>query len=324
MSTLVAGFQPARRSATNSQSKGVTTMAELNARDAKLVQFLNEAHAKEAELEADLTAHISLTQKAPYKKRLQQHLKETRDHKRRGAQRIKQLGGQASSGMRAPGVPSAIGELAGKGVVAVKGQMGMARAAVTEQAETHLRNAREELREEYVEIGTYTAIEALAKEVGDRETAKLAREIRRDEQKTADYLERLIPQLIKDVVKNEIPREQRSQNGRSRSSRSRSRSTSSRSRSTSSRSRKTSSSSGTTSSSSRSRKTSSRSRKTSTGTRARSTTTSARKTARKAASGARRATKAAATGARSGAKAARTSARRSAAGSRSSSSNGRS
>ena len=51
-------------------------MAELNARDAKLVQFLNEAHAKEAELEADLTAHINLTQKAPYKKRLQEHLKQ--------------------------------------------------------------------------------------------------------------------------------------------------------------------------------------------------------------------------------------------------------
>src|SRR3954467_13510115 len=220
MSTLVAGCQPARRSATNSQSKGVTTMAELNARDAKLVQFLNEAHAKEAELEADLTAHISLTQKAPYRKRLQEHLKETRDHKRRVAQRIKQLGGQATRGVRARGVPNAVGELAGKGVAAVKGQVGMARAALTEQAETHLRNAREELREEYVEIGTYTAIEAFANEVGDKDTAKLARDIRRDEQKTADYLERLIPQLIKDLVENEIPRDQRSQNGRSRSSRS--------------------------------------------------------------------------------------------------------
>src|SRR3954465_6203881 len=218
--------------ARNSQTKGVRTMAELNARDAKLVQFLNEAHAKEAELEADLTAHISLTQKAPYKKRLQQHLKETKDHKRQVAKRIKQLGGgQASSGLRARGVPNAVGELAGKGVAAVKGQVGMARAALTEQSETHLRNAREELREEYVEIGTYTAIEAFANEVGDKDTAKLAREIRRDEQKTADYLERLIPQLIKDVVKNEVPRDQRSQNGRSRSSRS----TSSRSRSTSSR-----------------------------------------------------------------------------------------
>ena len=184
-------------------------MADLNARDAKLVQFLQEAHAKEAELEADLTAHISLTTKAPYKKRLQQHLKETRDHKRRVASRIKQLGGKATN-VTVPGpVPEAVGELAGKGIAAVKGQIGVARAAITEQSETHLRNAREELREEYVEIGTYTAIEALAKEVGDRDTAKLARDIRRDEQRTANYLERLIPQLVKDLVRAEIPRNQR-------------------------------------------------------------------------------------------------------------------
>ena len=51
-------------------------MADLNERDAKLVQWLNEAHLKEAELEADLTAHIALTEKQSYKKRLQQHLKE--------------------------------------------------------------------------------------------------------------------------------------------------------------------------------------------------------------------------------------------------------
>jgi ferritin-like metal-binding protein YciE len=277
-------------------------MAELNARDAKLVQFLNEAHAKEAELEADLTAHISLTQKAPYKKRLQQHLTETRNHKRRVAQRIKQLGGQATEGVRAPGVPTGVGELAGKGIAAVKGQIGVARAALTEQAETHLRNAREELREEWVEIGLYTTIEALANEVGDKDTAKLAREIRRDEEKTANYLNRLIPQLVKDVAKAEIPRDQRD-GGRSRRSSSRRRSTSS---------------------SSRSRSSSSRSRSSSSSSRSRSTTSSARKTARKAASGARRTTKAAATGARSGAKAAKTSARRSAAGSRGGSSNGRS
>ena len=67
-------------------------MADLNERDAKLVQWLNEAHAKEAELEADLTAHIALTEKQSYKKRLQQHLKETRDHKRRVASRVKKLG----------------------------------------------------------------------------------------------------------------------------------------------------------------------------------------------------------------------------------------
>jgi ferritin-like metal-binding protein YciE len=259
-------------------------MAELTARDAKLVQFLNEAHAKEAELEADLTAHINLTQKPPYKKRLQQHLRETKDHKKRVAQRIKQLGGAPSAGVRAPGVPDAAGEVVGKAIAAVKGQVGVARAAVTEQAETHLRNAREELREEYVEIATYTAIEALATEVGDRETAQLAKSIHRDEQKTADYLERLIPQLMKDLVRAEIPRDQRAQaRGRRRSSTTRSRGTTTRQRTTSS---------------TRSRKSSGRS------------------TAGKAATTARRATKAAATGARSGAKAASTSAKRSAAGSR--------
>ena len=265
-------------------------MAELNARDAKLVQFLNEAHAKEAEVEADLTAHINLTQKAPYKKRLQQHLRETKDHKKRVSRRIKELGGNASIGVRALGVPLGVpdmaGELAGKAIAAVKGQVGVARAALTDQPETHLRNAREELREEYVEIGTYLAIEGFASEVGDRETAQLARSIRRDEQKTADYLERLIPQLMKDVVKAEIPRDQRPQDGRRR------RAASTRPRATVSRSRTT------------------------------ARTSSTRSPARKASTRARRATKAAATGARSGARAAGTSAKRSAAGSRGGSSNG--
>ena len=96
----------------------------MNERDTKLVRWLGEAHTKEAELEADLTAHIMLTQKPPYKKRLQQHLKETRDHKRRVASRIKQLGGGTAAGLQLPGVPSAVGEVAGKAVSAVKGQVG--------------------------------------------------------------------------------------------------------------------------------------------------------------------------------------------------------
>ena len=126
----------------------------LNERDTKLVRWLGEAHSKESELEADLTAHITLTQKQAYKKRLQQHLKETRDHKRRVAARIKQLGGPTGQGLIGA-TGSAMGEIAGKTVSAVKGQVGVARALVTEQAETHLRNAQDELREEHVEIAIY-------------------------------------------------------------------------------------------------------------------------------------------------------------------------
>ena len=50
-------------------------MADLNERDAKLVQYLSEAYGKERELEDALQAHIAMTVKGPYKKRLQQHLK---------------------------------------------------------------------------------------------------------------------------------------------------------------------------------------------------------------------------------------------------------
>lgn len=62
----------------NGQLTGMPKDKELNQRDTKLVTWLSEAHIKETELEADLTAHIALTEKASYKKRLQQHLKETR------------------------------------------------------------------------------------------------------------------------------------------------------------------------------------------------------------------------------------------------------
>jgi ferritin-like metal-binding protein YciE len=191
----------------------------LNERDHKLVQWLAEAHAKEAELEADLTAHIALTQKMSYKKRLRQHLTETRDHKRRVASRIKALGGSVSSGKGVPGVPGVVGETAGKAVAALKGQVGTARAAVTEQSETHLRNAQEELREEHVEIALYNRIEALATAVGDKETAQLARSIRRDEERMARFLDAELGRLVKDVVRAEIPRDQRATPRRSARSR---------------------------------------------------------------------------------------------------------
>jgi ferritin-like metal-binding protein YciE len=187
----------------------------LTERDAKLVQWLNEAHAKESELEIDLAAHIKLTQKATYKKRLQAHLRETKEHKRSVARRIKQIGGVAT-GLDVTGVPTALGEVAGKTVAAVRGQVGAVRALVTEQSETHLRNAQEELREEQVEIATYLRIETFATAVGDRDTELLARRIRREEERMAKYLTAELPRLVKDVVKAEIPRDQRATATRSR------------------------------------------------------------------------------------------------------------
>src|ERR1700744_4384940 len=215
-----AGPNPGRAKARHQLKEVRRHMApkskELNERDAKLVQWLGEAHAKEAELEAALTGHIGLTDKASYKKRLQQHLKETREHKRTVARRIKALGGGPTAGPSSSVAPNAVGSAAGKAKAALKGQVAAARALVTEQADTHLRNAQEELRDEQVEIALYLRIETFATEVGDSDTPKLARPIRRDEERMAKYLPAELPRLVKDVVRAEIPRDQRPTTGRAR------------------------------------------------------------------------------------------------------------
>lgn len=146
------------------------------------------------------------------------------------------LGGPSGQGLLA--LTGAVGEVAGKTVAAVKGQVGVARALVSEQSETHLRNAQEELREEHTEIAIYSRIEVLATEVGDRETAQLARAIRRDEERMAKYLTAELGRLVKDVVRAEIPHDQRATSSRARTRRSssaRTRSATTRSRSTRSR-----------------------------------------------------------------------------------------
>src|SRR5215208_3058856 len=74
-------------------------MAELTARETKLIQYLNEAYGKEKELETALQAHIAMTTRKPYKKRLQDHLKETKGHDRGVEGRLRRQGTAA----RAPG-----------------------------------------------------------------------------------------------------------------------------------------------------------------------------------------------------------------------------
>jgi ferritin-like metal-binding protein YciE len=192
------------------------------ARDAKLLQYLNEAYAKERELEAALQAHIAMTTRKPYVKRLREHLTETKDHARQVERRIKQLSGEG------PGrVQSVAGQAMGQAKSLAKGPLHMLRG--TGEAEKMLKNAKTEYFNEHEEIATYSAIEALAESVGDRDTAQMARAIRRDEERMAQFLSRQIPQLVKAVVREEVPASERRANRsgrRRRSSASRSRSTS--------------------------------------------------------------------------------------------------
>ncbi|MGH2716930.1 MAG: ferritin-like domain-containing protein, partial [Thermoleophilaceae bacterium] len=214
-------------------------MADQSIRDLKLIQYLNEAYGKERELETALTAHISMTTKPPYKKRLQQHLKETKSHARQVERRIKQLGGKAEA-VPAPGpigdAASAVTTAASKAVSAAKGPLHALRG--TGEQERMLKNAKTEFWNEHAEIAQYQALETLAETVGDGETAKLARGIRREEERMAKFLASQIPTLTKAVAREEIPAAERRNGGtrrrRTASSRARSSSSSSRPRSSAS------------------------------------------------------------------------------------------
>jgi ferritin-like metal-binding protein YciE len=178
-------------------------------RDAKLVQYLTEAYGTEKQLEAALEAHIAMTSRAPYKKRLRQHLTETKRHAREVEKRIKRLGGSSALGEVAANAQG----LAGKALAAAQGPLHMVRG--TGEAEKQLKNAKTEYASEAEEIATYAAIEALAADVGDRETERLARDIKREEERMARYLERLIPTLTRAVATAEIPARERN-GGRAR------------------------------------------------------------------------------------------------------------
>jgi ferritin-like metal-binding protein YciE len=172
-------------------------MSDLNERDAKLVQYLNEAYGKEKELETSLEAHIEMTTKAPYKKRLKQHLKETKSHAKQLERRIKKLGGGGH----------AIQTVVAKATAAAKGPLHAVRGSG--EQEKMLKNAKTEYFNEHEEISTYLAIEIFAEKVSDKETAKLARDIRREEERMAKFLEGQIKSLSGAVATAEVPAAQR-------------------------------------------------------------------------------------------------------------------
>jgi ferritin-like metal-binding protein YciE len=194
-------------------------MANPSVAQQKLIQYLNEAYGLEQRLESALEAHIGVASYEPYKKRLREHLTETKRHGREVGKRIKQLGGEATT-IDSPG-PSAVGDAAQaviggahKAVAFVQGPLHALRG--TSDAERQLKNAKSEYSDEAEEIATYSAIEALAAALADRDTQLLARAIRREEERMRSYLEKEIPRFTRGVVKAEIPASQRAKATRSR------------------------------------------------------------------------------------------------------------
>jgi len=177
-------------------------MADLTARDAVLVKYLNEAYGKEKQLETVLDAQIGRTSNMTIKKRLREHLKETKAHARSLQSRIKALGGKADAGAL-----GAVTSLANKATAAAKGPVESLRG--TGEADSALRDVRDGFHHEAEEIAHYTAIEALADKLGDKETVKLAKQIRREEERMQAFLGRQLATLAGAVIREEVPARER-------------------------------------------------------------------------------------------------------------------
>jgi len=187
-------------------------VTDLPAGTAKLIQYLNEAYGTERRLEVALQAHLGLASRTTYKKRLRDHLAETKRHGREVSRRIKQLGGSAET-IDLPG-PDAFGGVAQRAVAGAQRAVAIAQGPMhalrgTGDEEKQLKNAKTEYASEAEEIATYQAIIAVAQSVGDQDTVKLARSILRDEERMLGFLEKEIPRMAGAVVVAEVPRGQR-------------------------------------------------------------------------------------------------------------------
>jgi ferritin-like metal-binding protein YciE len=158
---------------------------------AKLAQYLGEAHATEAALVTTLTAHLTITPAGTYRDLLQHHLDETRGHAAAIERRLGSFeDGEGLIGTAIGLVESVVGQV----LSLAKGPVDLLRG--TSRSEKLLKNAKDECATEALEIATYDSIEAVARAIGDDETAELAVSHRADEERMLAALRREIPGLV--------------------------------------------------------------------------------------------------------------------------------
>jgi ferritin-like metal-binding protein YciE len=167
----------------------------MNPAQQKVVQYLNEAHAHEQALVRVLQSQAAMTPRGTYRTALETHLRETRDHAARVARRLAELREGANPLQAVVGVAETV---VGQALALGKTPLDLLRGSGGE--EKVLKNAKDAAATEALEIATYTALERLARAVGDDATATLAASIRRDEEKMLARVLREIPKLTDAVV----------------------------------------------------------------------------------------------------------------------------
>src|SRR6476661_4781738 len=162
----------------------------------KIIQYLEEAHATEVALVNVLTEQVAMTPRGSYRDALEKHLGETQDHAQRVRGRLDELGATKNPVAAAGAIVTA---LVGQTVALAKSPIDLLRG--TSGPEKILKNAKDTVATEGLEIATYEALERLARDLGDTKTATLAASILKDEERMLAAVRKEIPSLTDDVVK---------------------------------------------------------------------------------------------------------------------------
>ncbi|MDO8540639.1 MAG: ferritin-like domain-containing protein [Opitutaceae bacterium] len=148
----------------------------------QIITWLKDAHAFEQSLEIILQAQIAESRDVPeMQQRLQQHLEETREHRRRVASALGTLGES----------PSKIKTLAG-------GFMGMLEGLSTAVFQDRaIKNVLADYAMEHFEIACYRSLRVAANEAGFTDIATMCEEILKEETAMAEWLEEQIPDITR-------------------------------------------------------------------------------------------------------------------------------
>lgn len=149
-------------------------MAQSDDLRAKLIDWLQDAHAMEHQIAQTLEGQVKDTERYPQiQARIQQHLDETHMHEQRMADRLNAFETKPS-GMQSVGA-KLMGSLMG--------------AAGGARSDPLVKMARDDYMVEHMEIAAYGALIAAAQAYGDTDTVQAAQANLRDEWRMSDWLE---------------------------------------------------------------------------------------------------------------------------------------
>lgn len=148
----------------------------------QLIAWLSDAHAMETSLAKVLENHTKDAKDHPeIRQKNEQHLAETKRHAEMLEQCLDRLGENPS------GMKNAMGSMIGKMQGAMSGPFG----------DEIMKNFLSDYAAEHLEIACYRSLIIAADELDEQEVSRVCRQILRDEEAMAEWLEQHLPEITR-------------------------------------------------------------------------------------------------------------------------------